>query len=410
MDPFSNVDSFSMFQKRIENVVNEIKGLDNEYVLKISTSELEKYYIDIVTFNPLILHVDKIYIKEDKGSIDILLKHAFRSNVFPEKDVLLKGTVIKIAIPFNGDRDLWSLRPSTFILGDLPNIHIDQNEIEFIESFPDGSKDLKVIKSNIDKNIKSLEDNIKFLNIDVKKHNDSAPKQIIQALKEKIENAKNAKGIVLSLGIPIKRRENPPPFTVPLKRRVRPIAQPTNEFGALGEPILDKNEYDFILKILRSMSLVIERNPSSFANLKEEAIRNHFLIQLNGHYEGKAMSEAFNAAGKTDILIREGNRNAFIAECKFWRGPNSFKGAIEQLLSYLTWRDSKCALLIFNRNMNSENVRKQMHQEIVARHEHRKTIFHESEGDSRYILVKPTDPNREIVVTTQLYDIPRFKK
>ena len=94
------------------------------------------------------------------------------------------------------------------------------------------------------------------------------------------------------------------------------------------------------------MSLVIERNPSSFASLDEEAIRDHFLIQLNGHYEGGATGETFNASGKTDILIREGNKNVFIAECKFWRGPKIFADAVNQLLGYLTWRDSKCALLI----------------------------------------------------------------
>ena len=38
--------------------------------------------------------------------------------------------------------------------------------------------------------------------------------------------------------------------------------------------------------------------------------------------------------------------------------------------------------------------------------EHRKTEFHQSDGDSRYILVKELEPGKEIIVTTQLYDIP----
>jgi hypothetical protein len=28
------------------------------------------------------------------------------------------------------------------------------------------------------------------------------------------------------------------------------------------------------------------------------------------------------------------------------------------------------------------------------------------EGDSRYVLVKQSDPGREIILTTQLYDMP----
>ncbi len=154
------------------------------------------------------------------------------------------------------------------------------------------------------------------------------------------------------------------------------------------------------------MSLVIERSPSSFASLDEEAIRDHFLLQLNGHYEGSATGETFNASGKTDILIRAENRNVFIAECKFWRGPKSLIDAIVQLLSYLTWRDSKCALLVFNRTKDSSAVRQKMHDIMEERSEHRKTVSHQPDGDSRYVLVKESDPGREITVTTQLYDMP----
>jgi len=157
------------------------------------------------------------------------------------------------------------------------------------------------------------------------------------------------------------------------------------------------------------MSLVIERNPCSFASLDEEAIRAHFLLQLNGHYEGRASGEMFNASGRTDILIREDNRNVFIAECKFWRGPKAFEEAVNQLLGYLTWRDSKCALLVFNRTRDSSAVRLKMHEVMESRSEHRKTVFLHPGGDSRYILVKESDPGREIAVTTQLYDIPSNK-
>jgi len=141
-------------------------------------------------------------------------------------------------------------------------------------------------------------------------------------------------------------------------------------------------------------------------SLEEEAIRTHFLIQLNGHYEGTATGETFNAAGKTDILIRIENRNIFIAECKFWRGSKSLGEAIDQLLSYLTWRDSKCALLIFNQTKDSSAVRKKMHEVMEARSEHRKTTTYDPNGDSRYVFLKADDPGREIHISTMLFDLP----
>ena len=55
--------------------------------------------------------------------------------------------------------------------------------------------------------------------------------------------------------------------------------------------------------------------------LDEETIRDLLLALLNAQFEGAAAGEVFNAAGKTDILIRAGDRNVFIAECKIGGAP-----------------------------------------------------------------------------------------
>lgn len=274
-------------------------------------------------------------------------------------------------------------------------------------SFPDDSADTTELKSQIDRHIKSLADAVQNLNRNVENHNRSAPESVKSAIQRKRQLAESTVGAVEALGIPIKRRGEPLTFTVPTKRRESPSSRPrvtTEPFKP--EPVLEEEEYQHILKVMCSMSLVIERNPEAFTTLDEEAIRTHFLLQLNGHYEGSATGETFNASGKTDILIRVDNRNIFIAECKFWRGPKEFNEAVDQLLSYLAWKDSKCALLIFNKTKDSSLVRQKMHDAMQARPEHRRTVTHDPDSDSRYIFVKESDPGREIVITTQLYDIP----
>lgn len=67
---------------------------------------------------------------------------------------------------------------------------------------------------------------------------------------------------------------------------------------------------------------MIERSPDAFRAMNKEALRQHFLVQLNGQFEGKATGETFNIFGKTDILLREGDRNVLITECKCWKDPN----------------------------------------------------------------------------------------
>jgi hypothetical protein len=274
-------------------------------------------------------------------------------------------------------------------------------------TFPDDAANPERLKADIQSNIRSLADAVANLRRDVDSHNQTAPQAVRSALAQKKSKAQSAVGAVAALGIPIRSRSQPLTFTVPTKRRESPVARPAvakEKFAP--EPVLDQKEYEHILGVLKSMAIVIERNPRAFASLDEEAIRTHFLLQLNGHYEGTATGETFNAAGKTDILIRVQNRNIFIAECKFWRGPKSFSDAIDQLLGYLTWRDSKCALLIFNQTKDSSAVRLKMHEVVASRPEFRKTIAHDPTGDSRYVLVKPAEPGREIQVCTMLFDVP----
>lgn len=406
MQPFRDGDTFGIFDNLINKIITEISGLDNEYVLKSSPAELEQYFIDKVLITPLVLHDAERYIKNQTG-IQIDVSHDFRRAVFPGERAVVKGTKVDIAIPFEGDPVLWKIRASTFSLSGYPDMEIRDGEAIFAVSFPDDSAEPERLRADIERITKSLVEAVTYLRRDVDNHNNSAPNKVKAVLAQKRERAQAAVGAVVALGIPIKKTSTEPTFTIPAKRRESPAKRPTVSTGKYEpEPVLDEKEYQHILEVLKSMSLVIERNPSSFAALDEEAIRDHFLLQLNGHYEGSATGETFNASGKTDILIRAENKNVFIAECKFWRGSKAFDEAVDQLLGYLTWRDSKCALLFFNKTKDSTAVRQKMHEVMSARSQHRKTEFHKSDGDSRYVFVKDSDPGKEITITTQLYDLP----
>ena len=406
MYPFKDRDSYSTFRNKIESITSEINSLENEYVLKASQTELEEYYIGKVLIEPLVLHSDDQYIKNQSATKIDVSRDPSRAVFSRSNKIEVQGTEIEIAIPYEGSSTLWEVRASTYSMSGYPNIDVQFNEIILSISFPDDSVQPDKLRSEIEHSIRSLQNAVGHLKKDVDDHNNSAPNTIKQALQRKRKLAQSTTGAISALGIPIKRVNAEPTFVLPTKRRTRPTSRPSVEIGEYSpEPILAEEEYQHILEILRSMSLVIERNPSSFSSLDEESIRDHFLLQLNGHYEGGATGETFNASGKTDILIREENKNVFIAECKFWHGQKGFCEAVSQLLGYLTWRDSKCALLIFNKTKDSNAIRQKMHDAMESLPEHRKTVS-QSNGDSRYILIKESEPGKEIIITTQLYDIP----
>lgn len=158
--------------------------------------------------------------------------------------------------------------------------------------------------------------------------------------------------------------------------------------------------------MLDGMSLVIERNPSAFTTVDEETLRTHFLVPLNSNFRGMASGETFNAAGKTDILVKHEDRILFIAECKFWTGPKSLTDAISQLLSYTTWRETKAAILLFSRKKDFTAVLDQVPGVFAAHPQHVRREPYAKPTGFRFILRSPIDPQRHITVTLLAFNVP----
>jgi hypothetical protein len=212
--------------------------------------------------------------------------------------------------------------------------------------------------------------------------------------------------------LPIKRRQGvPTTYAVPIKRRkprIDRLPAPTDKVQV--EPTLDLEEYENILDIMRNMVLVVGRSPKTFEQMGEEDLRTHFLVQLNAQYEGQATGETFNSEGKTDILIRQENKNIFIAECKFWDGEKKYLETIDQLLSYAGWRDTKTAILLFSRNVGFSGVLQSVAASTPTHPCFVRDLGKKNETEFRYIFRRPTDPTRELFLSVLVFDIPKPAK
>jgi hypothetical protein len=154
------------------------------------------------------------------------------------------------------------------------------------------------------------------------------------------------------------------------------------------------------------MATTMERDPATFATLGEESLRSLFLATLNSHFQGQATGETFNAEGKTDILIRVNDRNVFVAECKIWKGSQSLSAAIDQVLGYAAWRDTKTAILLFSRNKDFTSVIEQIDKVV---HDHacfKKTLAKRGDTEFCYKFRSRDDPNRELTLTVLAFNVP----
>ncbi len=197
-------------------------------------------------------------------------------------------------------------------------------------------------------------------------------------------------------------------MAVPLRRRrIEPQLPAAPREGFKPEPAISNDDYEAILRTMHQMTLVVERSPGVFAVADEETIRTHFLVQLNGQFEGAATGETFNGIGKTDILIRVEGKNVFIAECKFWKGPDGLNKAIDQLMGYMSWRDTKCAVVVLVRDTEMSTVLQKMPEVVRAHALFKREVPVSEETWFRAVLQHPGDRNREAIVTFMAFHVPR---
>jgi hypothetical protein len=105
----------------------------------------------------------------------------------------------------------------------------------------------------------------------------------------------------------------------------------------------------------------------------------------------------------------QGN-NAFVAECKFWKGRKALLegdsdslGDLDQLLSYLTWRDSKSAMIYFVKQKEITSVIKTVVEAMPEQANFVREGQHPHESWLDYRLHLPGDVEREIHVAVLFF-------
>ena len=105
-------------------------------------------------------------------------------------------------------------------------------------------------------------------------------------------------------------------------------------------------------------------------------------------------------------MIRTEGKNIFIAECKFWTGPSGLSEALDQLLGYTSWRDTKTALLVFNREVAMSTVLQRIPQTVREHPNYKGDLDYNSETGFRYVFSHRDDPYRELTLTVLAFDVP----
>lgn len=177
------------------------------------------------------------------------------------------------------------------------------------------------------------------------------------------------------------------------------------------DPRMSDDAYLKILNTIHHIGTNIEQDPNSFVDLGETSLRSHIMSALKASFPVHSpTAETFNATGKTDIIIKHLNSNLFVAECKIWNGKSNIEPAIDQLMDYLTWRDSKTALILFVKTTNFSSILKQI-KEIVKQHpNHLKFVNSENENRFNFEFSLKSDPSKIIKLAVICFDFSNKKR
>jgi hypothetical protein len=171
------------------------------------------------------------------------------------------------------------------------------------------------------------------------------------------------------------------------------------------DPTLDDATYHKILSIIHDVGVSLERHPRTYGTRQEEVLRDFLLTTLCTHYPNST-GETFNKGGRPDILIRHNGKNIFVAECKFWTGVKQFHKAIDQVLNYLTWRESNAAIVCFVLNSRFGPALAQI---MTVTPQHPCFIRLESKKDEDWMQFEfrlPSDQTRNVRLAVLCFHFP----
>ena len=400
---FAKYDLSSALPDQERKAKDAVEQINADTLLSSSQEILSVELAREFTIDVPLLNEDAIELDQREASVDVS-RDPMRAIFDRGQPFYVKGTEITFFVPYEGDINLFAFRPNSFTLSP-PRARVSSGEIAFAYSRLDHDAD--AVKREFQSDLASVQSYLQTQRNQVKSHNETIQSKIQRWISERRDRLLKSRGMAATLGYPIRRRADAAPtYVAPTVRRKPAIARAIAAKPFQPEPSLEMGEYEHILAVISNMVAVMERSPHAFQGMKEEDLRQHFLVQLNGQYEGHATGETFNFQGKTDILIRVDGKNIFIAECKFWNGPDAFGKALDQLLGYTSWRDTKIALLIFNRDRNLTTVLQKI-PELVKTHA---SFVHQqeykSESGFRFVLHHKDDEARNLLLTVAVFEVP----
>lgn len=397
---FAEVDWHDYEQTLRESVKGEIDGLPKDYLLGVDEDDYKGHLVEKFGLEPIDILKESEDVREPR-----IEKQAFQDY---GRTIHRDTYVFSVEYRFNGSSGLFRVKPSSWTWTSHPINVAPSTKVVTFETMV-ARQDAEEFRREKEKACSDSFMNVGNINTNVQAWNQGLPSLVSGLFDWRKKHLKTENDFFAAINV----AANPNTaeiFTVPtITRQIIPRPEVSAKKQFTRDPAMADEMYEDVLKVLYQAGQGMERKPSLYKGKEEEALREQFLLFLETRYKATTGSgETFNKAGKTDILLKyEDGTNLFVAECKFWTGEKDFHAAIHQLFDrYLTWRDSKAALLLFVTNKGFTSVVQKVRDETPKHPYFVRTLTERAETSLTFEFHLPDDKERLVRFAILLFAFP----
>jgi hypothetical protein len=318
---------------------------DPAYLLRVDFNEYLDHLISETEWQPLEWH-------EEEKTVEPFTVQREQHDTFFDRTFVMEIPMLRIRIPLSPHPQrqyYFEVRPSTGRLSGEPDWQFETDRSS-------GTEYLILEVEESEDGVKRGLENVQFWlgnrNRDIEEGNARLP-EIIRPVweakrKQLEERAGSTQTLLQKLDIPL--YQDPKARTRPVEVKPRQlrtaIQRPTARTTAV-EASLEREDVVKLVDFIEQYTREFEVAPKTYAKMDEEELRDLLVGMMNANYPGSTTAETFSKLGKTDISLHVDFGHVLICECKFWSGAKAYGKAIEQLFSYLKWRQNYGVLLHF---------------------------------------------------------------
>lgn len=262
----------------------------------------------------------------------------------PDRTVSAQRKDYTVAVPFHGDPQVIRALLSGCVHS--PRWEVVDSKLRATFT-TDPRTPPEQLRAKIDAGVSDAAHHIKHGQADLAKYRDDLTRVVTSVVAQVNAAYEAGERQRDGLGLPV-RTTPPPDQGSPVSAPAPHVSTDESRDGGLD------TLFERVVAEVRRIGHELESFTGLTNNLREEEhIRDVVIVFLRlAVPECEFTAETLHGQGKNDIHVRYGGRVVCVIEFKQWSTERSFKDSIDQLLSYLTYRDTRAAIVLLIRRQD----------------------------------------------------------